>query len=76
MLNSGKQPPPLSCQILLQLAHDISVAIFFQEIYKKLEHKKTKTGYTLDLCIPTGVDNPAHPFIYTVGTFTVLYHPS
>ena len=47
-----------------------------QEIYKKLEHKKTKTGYTLDLCIQTGVDNPGHPFIYTVGTFTVLNHPS
>ncbi|XP_078678007.1 creatine kinase, flagellar-like isoform X3 [Branchiostoma floridae x Branchiostoma belcheri] len=37
------------------------------EIYKKLKDKKTQSGYTLDGCIQTGVDNPGHPFIMTVG---------
>lgn len=27
----------------------------------------TPNGYTLDQCIQTGVDNPGHPFIKTVG---------
>lgn len=27
----------------------------------------TPGGYTLDQCIQTGVDNPGHPFIKTVG---------
>ncbi|XP_078594594.1 creatine kinase, flagellar-like isoform X2 [Branchiostoma floridae x Branchiostoma japonicum] len=37
------------------------------DIYKKLKDKKTQSGYTLDGCIQTGVDNPGHPFIMTVG---------
>lgn len=37
------------------------------EIYNKLYQKKTSTGYTLDYAIQTGVDNPGHPFIMTVG---------
>lgn len=36
-------------------------------IYAKLRNKMTPTGYTLDQCIQTGVDNPGHPFIKTVG---------
>ncbi|XP_070559688.1 creatine kinase, flagellar-like isoform X2 [Ptychodera flava] len=37
------------------------------QIYKKLSALKTQSGYTLDRCIQTGVDNPGHPFIMTVG---------
>ncbi|KAJ7376391.1 hypothetical protein OS493_034913 [Desmophyllum pertusum] len=37
------------------------------EIYKKLCDKKTPSGFTLDQAIQTGVDNPGHPFIMTVG---------
>ena len=37
------------------------------EIFCKLKGKKTKANVTLDLIIQTGVDNPGHPFIYTVG---------
>ena len=37
------------------------------EIYHKLSDKKTPNGYTLDMAIQTGVDNPGHPFIMTVG---------
>eukprot|EP00178_Gracilaria_changii_P011952 TRINITY_DN33725_c0_g1_i2.p1 TRINITY_DN33725_c0_g1~~TRINITY_DN33725_c0_g1_i2.p1 ORF type:complete len:283 (+),score=33.06 TRINITY_DN33725_c0_g1_i2:42-851(+) len=36
-------------------------------IYNKLKDKKTSTGFTLDQVIQTGVDNPGHPFIKTVG---------
>jgi len=38
-----------------------------KDIYKKLHNKATPNGYTLDGVIQTGVDNPGHPFIYTVG---------
>lgn len=38
-----------------------------RDIYDKICHLKTPTGFTLDGVIQTGVDNPGHPFIYTVG---------
>jgi len=38
-----------------------------KEIYEQLRQKVTPNGYTLDLAIQTGVDNPGHPFIMTVG---------
>jgi len=38
-----------------------------RDIYDKLSKLKTPTGFTLDGVIQTGVDNPGHPFIYTVG---------
>ncbi|XP_057303984.1 creatine kinase, testis isozyme-like [Hydractinia symbiolongicarpus] len=38
-----------------------------KDIYKNLRDKVTPNGYTLDNVIQTGVDNPGHPFIYTVG---------
>jgi len=37
------------------------------EIYNALKDKKTSTGITLAQCIKTGVDNPGHPHIKTVG---------
>uniref|UniRef100_A0A4W5PPN4 Creatine kinase U-type, mitochondrial n=2 Tax=Hucho hucho TaxID=62062 RepID=A0A4W5PPN4_9TELE len=36
-------------------------------IYAKLVDKATPNGYSLDQAIQTGVDNPGHPFIKTVG---------
>lgn len=36
-------------------------------IYTKLCDKSTPNGFTLDQAIQTGVDNPGHPFIKTVG---------
>ncbi|XP_041918546.1 creatine kinase U-type, mitochondrial-like isoform X1 [Alosa sapidissima] len=36
-------------------------------MYAKLCDKRTPGGYTLDQAIQTGVDNPGHPFIKTVG---------
>jgi len=55
------------------------------EIYTKLKDKKTKGGIGLAKCIKTGIDNPGHPMIKTVGmiagdeecfeTFKDLYDP-
>ena len=36
-------------------------------MYAKLRDRKTPRGFTLDQAIQTGVDNPGHPFIKTVG---------
>ena len=54
-------------------------------LYGKLRDKVTATGFTLDAAIQTGVDNPGHPFILTVGavagdeesyeTFADLFDP-
>lgn len=54
-------------------------------LYGKLRDKMTATGFTLDAAIQTGVDNPGHPFILTVGavagdeesyeTFADLFDP-
>jgi len=54
-------------------------------LYAKLRDKSTTTGFTLDQAIQTGVDNPGHPFISTVGlvagdeesyeTFAELFDP-
>lgn len=38
-----------------------------KEIYTKYFNVKTSTGYTIDDVIQTGVDNPGHPYIMTVG---------
>merc|ERR1719440_2459390 len=55
------------------------------EIYNKLKDKKTAGGITLAQCMKTGVDNPGHPRIKTVGlvacdeesydTFKELFDP-
>jgi len=37
------------------------------ELYEKLKDLKTSMGVTLGHCIKTGVDNPGHPHIKTVG---------
>lgn len=36
-------------------------------MYARLRDKVTPNNWTLDQCIQTGVDNPGHPFIKTVG---------
>ncbi|KAM4527280.1 creatine kinase S-type, mitochondrial-like [Odontesthes bonariensis] len=36
-------------------------------IYAKLRDKLTPNNWTLDQCIQTGVDNPGHPFMMSVG---------
>lgn len=41
--------------------------VLTKEIYTKLRNKVTKNGFSFDDAIQTGVDNPGHPFIMTVG---------
>ena len=36
-------------------------------MYARLRDKVTPNGVTFDQIIQTGVDNPGHPFIMTVG---------
>jgi creatine kinase len=38
-----------------------------EDIYNKLKDKTTSFGVTLDKCIKTGIENPGHPTIATVG---------
>jgi len=38
-----------------------------EELYNKLKAKLTSNGVTLDKCIRTGIENPGHPAIKTVG---------
>jgi len=38
-----------------------------KEMYAELRNRCTPSGYTLDNAIQTGVDNPGHPHIMTVG---------
>lgn len=41
--------------------------VLTKELYAKLRDKQTSSGFALDDCIQTGVDNPGHPYILTVG---------
>ena len=44
----------------------MNILVYIQ-IYANLRDKVTPNGVTLDMCIQTGVDNPGHPYIKTVG---------
>jgi len=56
-----------------------------EDIYNKLKDRVTANGITLDKCIKTGIENPGHPAIKTVGmcagdvesyeTFKELFDP-
>ena len=49
-------------------AHNNHMAkVLTPELYGKLRDKETPSGFTVDDCIQTGVDNPGHPYILTVG---------
>jgi len=41
--------------------------VLTQDMYAQLRDRTTPSGYSLDNAIQTGVDNPGHPFIMTVG---------
>jgi creatine kinase len=41
--------------------------VLTKELYQKMRARQTSSGYTIDDAIQTGVDNPGHPFIMTVG---------
>jgi len=41
--------------------------VLTEKMYAELRDKCTPSGYTLDMAIQTGVDNPGHPHIMTCG---------
>lgn len=41
--------------------------ILTKEMYGRLRDLRTPSGFTFDAIIQTGVDNPGHPYIMTVG---------
>jgi len=51
----------------LRLHHNCMADALNRDLYCKLKDLRTPKGFSLDRCIQTGVDNPGHPFIYTVG---------
>ncbi|XP_026554341.1 creatine kinase B-type [Pseudonaja textilis] len=51
----------------LSLHNNHMASVLTLELYSKLKDKQTSTGFTVDDCIQTGVDNPGHPYIKTVG---------
>uniref|UniRef100_A0A8C5GCW5 creatine kinase n=1 Tax=Gouania willdenowi TaxID=441366 RepID=A0A8C5GCW5_GOUWI len=51
----------------LSLHNNHMAKVLTKEIYGKLRAKSTPSGFTVDDVIQTGVDNPGHPFIMTVG---------
>ncbi|XP_078586741.1 creatine kinase M-type-like isoform X1 [Branchiostoma floridae x Branchiostoma japonicum] len=62
-----KRYPPSADYPDLKKHNNIMASNLTPKIYAKLRDKATPAGYTLDQCIQTGVDNPGHPFIKTVG---------
>ncbi|XP_058468616.1 creatine kinase B-type [Solea solea] len=51
----------------LSLHNNHMAKVLTPEMYANLRDKETSSGFTLDDAIQTGVDNPGHPFIMTVG---------
>ncbi|XP_048473158.1 creatine kinase U-type, mitochondrial-like isoform X2 [Rhincodon typus] len=62
-----KMYPPSADYPDLRKHNNCMASCLTPAIYAKLRDKTTSNGWTLDQCIQTGVDNPGHPFIKTVG---------
>ncbi|XP_048376588.1 creatine kinase U-type, mitochondrial-like isoform X1 [Stegostoma tigrinum] len=62
-----KMYPPSADYPDLRKHNNCMASCLTPAIYAKLRDKTTSSGWTLDQCIQTGVDNPGHPFIKTVG---------
>ncbi|KAM9311901.1 creatine kinase U-type, mitochondrial-like [Gastrophryne carolinensis] len=59
--------PPSADYPDLRKHHSFMASNLTPAIYAKLCNKTTPNGYTLDQCIQTGVDNPGHPNVMSVG---------
>lgn len=51
----------------LRKHNNCMAAALTPKIYARLRDQTTPSNWTVDQCIQTGVDNPGHPFIKTVG---------
>ncbi|XP_078516367.1 creatine kinase B-type [Lissotriton helveticus] len=66
--NKQKMKYPVEEEFPDLSAHNNHMAkVLTLEMYNKLRDKETPSGFTIDDVIQTGVDNPGHPFIMTVG---------
>uniref|UniRef100_A0A3Q3KJD8 Creatine kinase S-type, mitochondrial n=1 Tax=Monopterus albus TaxID=43700 RepID=A0A3Q3KJD8_MONAL len=63
----NKLYPPSSDYPDLRKHNNCMASALTPAVYAKLRDKVTPNNWTLDQCIQTGVDNPGHPFIKTVG---------
>uniref|UniRef100_A0A3B5QAD7 Creatine kinase S-type, mitochondrial n=2 Tax=Xiphophorus TaxID=8082 RepID=A0A3B5QAD7_XIPMA len=59
--------PPSADYPDLRKHNNCMAAAMTPTIYARLRDKATPNNWTVDQCIQTGVDNPGHPFIKTVG---------
>ena len=59
--------PPMADYPDLRKHNNLMAKHLTPRVYAKLRNKTTPSGFTLDQAIQTGVDNPGHPFISTVG---------
>ena len=71
MPSHGLLHPPMDYPEL-SLHNNLLSKCLTPAIYTKLKDKRTSSGFTLDMAIQTGVDNPGHPFIMTVGGYYSL----
>ncbi|XP_064152543.1 creatine kinase S-type, mitochondrial-like [Anguilla rostrata] len=62
-----KMYPPSADYPDVRKHNNCMAAVLTPGIYAQLRDKVTPNDWTLDQCIQTGVDNPGHPFIKTVG---------
>jgi len=66
--STGHLKFPASCNYPDLSKHNNVMAKYLTPaMYAQLRDRVTPNGCTLDQCIQTGVDNPGHPFIMTVG---------
>jgi len=66
----GAKGLPLSMEAPDLTKHNNHMANTLKEnpgMYEQMAQKTTPNGYTFDMAIQTGVDNPGHPYIVTVG---------
>lgn len=63
----GNRYPPSAEYPDLAGHHNVLANHLTPGVYSELSSRTTPNGVTLDKCIQTGVDNPGHPFITTVG---------
>ncbi|XP_052411446.1 creatine kinase S-type, mitochondrial isoform X2 [Carassius gibelio] len=59
--------PPSADYPDLRKHNNCMASVLTPAIYGQLRDKLTPNNWSLDQCIQTGVDNPGHPFIKTVG---------
>lgn len=58
----------------LSLHNNHMAKVLSKDIYTKLRGKSTPSGFTLDDCIQTGVDNPGKKACANIQLFLAMHH--